>query len=586
LALGLNRFEVILRLRCGIAATARWDMVYTLDDPFVQITFPTLEPVWVAREAQINIGGIYFCATSTPVSVTWRNEANGTTGTTLWSNGFWNAHNVPLVPCTSNLFVVTLRNAHGYEVKDTLLIIVPCSNETLEVICNWPRYVGIGQTGLVEFLSPEAGAPYRIYWGPTNENKVIGTGVVGNNNMIGTRFYHRATFRVNDLSMIVNGRGVSNDLWVVVAGGTNYMAKAPRLMYVVPDMKVNEKALPNQDVDGDLFVVSYKGEPASVVQVIGRTIVLSNVTPKNSLAVKVKQDKTAGDGVVALAMLVVQAGDMKGVKWSGDIDDIMVSGSVQQVAISGGNLGYAYDARSRYYHGYVATSVQAGEQSGAKQVIVKARKAKINNQTVMLGGNIEGDVRLDRSYQGKGVTLAAENGSVMAHIVVDAVKGLVAKGKAPVGAISNSLVLAGGEIAGKGISIGKVQARSIEDTVIAGARDIKSVQAVSITDSSRQLQGNVTNHPRRVAQIIAGWWQSPLDKPFRPWLVASNGYEGVMVSGVVQRVSAKTVHEGVQVTSFGEKGVKKPSSKVTQPNAAWWVDGKRAPENWDGKTPL
>jgi len=586
MVLGLNRFEVILRLRCGIAATAVWQVVYTLQDPFVQITFPTLEPVWVAHDAQMNIGGVYFCATSTPVAVTWRNEANGAAGAALWTNGFWNAHNVPLAPCTNNLFVVTLRNAYGHEVEDSLLITVPCSNETLEVICNWPRYVGIGQTGLVEFVSPEGGVPYRVYWGATNENRVIGAGVVGSSDMIGTRFYHCATFRVDDASLIMNGRGVSNDLWVVVEGATNYMAKAPRQMYAVPDMKVNNKAAPNQDVDGDLFVVSYKGSPASVVQVIGRTIILSNVTPKDALAVKVRQEQNGGDGVVVLAMLMVQAGDMKGVKWSGDIDDIIVSGSLQRVAISGGRLGYRYDARSRYYHGYVATGVQPGEGSGAKQVTVKAKKAKINEQAVVVGGNIEGDVRLDRSYQGKGVTLAAGNGSVMAHIVVDAVKGLVAKGKEPAGVISNSLVLARGELGGKGISIGKVQARSIEDTVIAGARDIKSVQAASISDSTRQLQGNVTNHAQRAAQIIAGWWQSPLDKPFRPWLVASNGYEGVMVSGVVQRVSARTVHEGVQVTSFGEKGVKKPSSKVTQTNAVWWVDGKRAPENWDGKTPL
>ncbi|MCX7847347.1 MAG: hypothetical protein N2595_04900, partial [bacterium] len=584
LVLGMNQFVAIVRLKNGAAATSRWDIVLTYDDPFIQITFPTLEETWVTEANQIHLGGVYLCVTTRLAAITWRNEANGAEGLAVWTNGYWNAHYVPLQACTNNRVVVTLRNAGGYEVRDVITILVPSSNETLEVICNWPRYLGVGQTGLVEFLSVEAEVPYRIYWGPTNNNVVIGSGTVRAGEMIGARYYQVGRYRIDDASLVLNGRGVSNDIWLAVVGATTRVARLPRTTYVVPNMVVNQKAVVNQDIDGDVFTVTYKGEESTVRQVIGRTVVLSNLTGQESLAVKVKQNANGGDGAVVLAMLEIESGVLKGLKWVGDVDDVVVSGSLERIAISGGNLGYCYDGRSRYYHGLVATRNGSSEGRGLKQVTVKAKKVKVNGQSVVVGGNIEGDVRADMSMQGKGVTIAAGNGSVQARIVVDAIKGLVAKGRAPAGMISNSHVIARGEIVGKGISIGKVQTRVLHDTMVVGAGDIKGVAAVEVTDSTRDLQGDVTNHPRRAMQIIAGWRHGGLDAPFRPWLVASNGYGGVIVSGVVHRVSAKSVCEGVGVTEFGEKGIKKPSEKVNQTNFAWWVNGQLAPADWDGKS--
>ena len=579
-----NTLRVRLHDMAGVVASDTVVVVRIAEpgtDVWIRITEPTSSGRWETNAVTMLIAGEYRCA-SVVEQIRWKRAEDGAQGTGRWDAAAWSAM-VPSERATNTLRVM-LVCATGGAATGELVVVRSSSNsaQNVEVLCAWPRYLGVGQTGYCEFVTVAPAAPCAIVWGANPAEGVLaGTGVSGSTYEDG--YYACLPFVINDAALIENGYGSSNALWVVVQDGAReYHGKAPRPVWVVPDLPAGSSAEVGTDIDGDRVLVQLESRHGTV-RTHGRTVYLRGTGLGDTVRVVVQRNALTGDGHVDLAMLDIQDGKMKTFIWPGDVDEIRLrNAEVRHIQVRGGNLGFEHGRRSRTLHGVVADERGAG----IRTLAVRARRYDRNGVSVTRGGDILGDHRIARTWKGRGVVVMAPDG--MLHnctLVAGAIDRLVASMRPDGrGSIVGSCIYASGVRSGQRTSIRLVKAGSIVDSRIGGAGDIVNVKAVSVRDS---LAYSATNHVGRAMIVAAGVSTNEYDM----WsgLFVLPTWKGFIPKGVVRNWLVRDVSEAVIVTAMPRSPAGAVQRIKIAPSAdrareQWYVDGIAAPKLWDGKS--
>jgi hypothetical protein len=499
--------------------------------PYINITN---EPLILADETtSATIGG-----TNVNISGNMGWVIGSRPGTTNWftrSGGSFSVTVTGLEP-GANIAAVVGTNTAGHWAADTITVMRGFVANA-KVLCLWPEYIGAAQTGTIEFAAYTAGT-YTVVARATDGSAhtiVAGTCTAG---------WYLAEFTA--ASLPEQSADKSNVVALALAG-QQHVAGSVR---VVADLPTDKKT-PAADLDGDSIYVKYKGAGAITSQ--GRTLFVAGGGAKDSLAIKVKADKNAGDGTCRICGIYSDNG-FKAVKVVGTLDRLHALGPTRTILVKNGDLGHRcatwrHNVSFQTAGGKSKLKVMAGKHKGTK-----ALQGGGLHANVLCGDTVQNDTVTGRGalqlLSAVGGNLGLEttqrwlDAACVAKIVVKPKKDKPRK------------QMRGGEIVDYGFYLtGEIKAGSGES--------VKKLLAGAMVDASGQVNSNLYlvcgcdagSNPRAVTNWAAGNVQHHFGK----MVIKNGGLQGTCV-----------------IDAWGKKGKdKQVKVKNGTDEATWIVGGQR-----------
>ncbi|MCX7846896.1 MAG: hypothetical protein N2595_02535 [bacterium] len=550
---------------------------------WIRITEPTAEEWWETNALTVRLGGWYASGACTVAGIHWVHSESGRGGECEWGDEAWQLMAAPSDWYTNTIKVV-LALTSGDSATDQIIVVrSTVVTSRVEVIWNWPRYVGVGQTGWCEFISDIPGEPYRVVWGPDplKGGYTVGRGLVGSTDSTGV-CYTCAAWVIDEMRLLTSQFGRSNTLWVVVGNeGAGRYGRAPETVWLVPDLRINTLREATKDIDGDAIVVKFRSKRGTV-NVRGRSLVVSGTGPDARLVVSVSTNvsgKAKGDGYADIALVEVQNGSLKVFACKGDVDEIrLTNGNIRQIWVEGGDLGRMYDRRSRWYHGVVTVD------GGVGRILVRSGRFQAGGGRQERGGRVSGDCIVARRCEEGGLLLFIKNGALeRARVVCPIINRMVISGeRGEGGVVRESAMFASGEEGWRLPAIGLVKARVVVDSRIVAAGDIGGIvsdviedtQAASRTADTERLTVVVAGGAENIYDIkrdifLLGTWVGYRPTGVLRKYVAQEGSAAVLVSSMVRLPSGKT--KAIKLRVGGDREYEQ-----------WYIDGVAMPVPWDG----
>lgn len=347
---------------------------------------------------------------------------------------------------------------------------------TAELLCTWPEYIGMTQSGLIEFVSENAAA-YTISAAGPNQTQDVASGVCA----IG---WNLVTFYAGDLpGTQIND---ANHLFLELNGQTIDAGT----IYVVEDLSTDKKT-PTEDMDNDKISVAYKNKGDGIISTKGRTIYIQNGSEADKIMVKVKAAKQ-GDGVCRICGIFSDNGFSK-IKIAGSLTRMKMDGTGGTLMLKGGDLGKKCSTR-RFF------TIFDGPTDKAKgKIIVKASKDK--NTKTFIGGNVFANILCGTlatepaqvATRGGVKMIAALGGdfgsdAAKRHLVASSAGKIMTKPKKENGGsiVDYAFYFTGEEKTGSGASVKTIMADNVIDAagpntlVVCGHQD--AVDPLSVTN--------------------------------------------------------------------------------------------------------
>ncbi len=440
----------------------------------------------------------------------------------------------------------------------------------LEILANWPRFLQIGQTGFVEFVS-SVGQNYQIFYGAGTSNALLDSPFFANSK------HSLLAFTIDAPLFVENTNNVP--LFLATESGAN-PTPLPRPITTVstagnPDGKGK---LTLKDIDGDNIYITFKSKIGNTMKVEGRSIYISG-TPdtKAKVSIKVKPAKGVKTSDTVAAIDLVKAPALSGVSMKGgDLDEVICDeGALGYVKVSAGNLGYSNN--SWYVKGLIATS-------DTKIVSIKGKK---NKSKQIIGGSIFADILVaSGGPKFKGVKIITSGDINGAEIAVPFIKSISAK----MNIVNSQISCPGGELkllsvkndfVSSSINAGTIKtikvSGKIEDVkVVAVATDLKKGYSIGKISASSIVDNNndALNYADRRTKFIAG---------LEPGAQETNLYNlSETTIGTIISVKTKAELQGLFITK-GKYNNKKTSIKTKTPRADTWLVDSVDEKQWTGQ---